>query len=218
MTPVMKRALIVGAGGFGRELFSYCLQHPDNGAVWRVGGFLDDDSAALKDRNYPVGVVAKISDYKPDTNDVLICGIGSPVSKRKICESLCARGAIFMSFIHPRAVIGHNVSVGSGVVLCPDVRFTCDAIIGNFTTFNCASGAAHDCSVGAYTTISGGCEMAGGVSIGEEVLVGSHATLMPKIRIGNRAIIGPGSVVVRHVAAGETVFGNPARTLVRPSS
>ena len=44
----MKKLLIVGAGGFGRELYVWASQHPDCGQAWELEGFLDDNSQALQ--------------------------------------------------------------------------------------------------------------------------------------------------------------------------
>lgn len=214
----MNRLLIVGAGGFGRELFSYCLDHPDNGVKWEIGGFLDDNANALTEKEYPVSVISNLMNYVPSPKDILICGIGTPFVKRKICEDLISRGSKFSSFIHHTVICGHNVKFGQGVVLCPGVKFTCDTTVGDFTTFNCASGAGHDCVIGDYSTVSGSCEITGGVSIGTEVMVGSHATVLPRVNIGDRAVIGAGSVVIKNVNAYETVFGNPARVILAKSS
>lgn len=210
----MKRLLIVGAGGFGRELFSYCRDHPENQREWFIGGFLDDHKEALAGFDYPVGIVAGISDYTPSQEDLLVCAIGAPDAKKKICGMLLQRGAVFKTLIHPTAIIGHNVRLGVGVVVCPGAIFTCDVEVGDFVTVNCGSGGGHDSRFGNFSTISGSCEITGGVNIGEGVMVGGGAILLPRISIGDHAVIGAGSVVVKSVKPGETVFGNPARTLL----
>jgi sugar O-acyltransferase (sialic acid O-acetyltransferase NeuD family) len=210
----MKRVLIVGAGGFGREVLSYCSEHPANGREWQVGGFVDDNCDAMARWNHLHPVVASVSSYVPSENDLLICAIGDPALKRRICGELLAKGANFGSFIHPRAVVGMNVKLGIGVVLCPNVILTCDVAVGNFVAINCSSSVGHDSVVGAYTTINGACEITGGVCLGEGVFFGASAVVIPRVSIGDHAVIGAGSVVIRNVKAGETVFGNPARTLV----
>jgi len=214
ITEFMKRLLIVGAGGFGRELFSYCRVHPENQKEWLIGGFLDDNREALKGFDYPVGVVAGISDYTPLPDDLLLCAVGSPREKKKICEDLLEKGACFTSLIHPTAIIGHNVRLGMGVVMCPGSVFTCDVEVGDFVTVNCSSGSGHDCRIGSFSTISGSCDITGGVRIGEGVMIGARSTVLPRIMVGSGALIGAGSVVVRNVKPGETVFGNPAKTLI----
>jgi sugar O-acyltransferase (sialic acid O-acetyltransferase NeuD family) len=209
----MKRVLIVGAGGFGREVLSYCSEHPANGREWRIGGFIDDNGGAMERWNNVYPVVASIASYEPSENDLLICAIGQPSLKRRICSELLAKGANFGSFIHPRAVVGMNVKLGVGVVLCPNVILTCDIVVGNFVAINCSSSLGHDSTVGGYTTINGACEITGGVQLGEGVFVGARAVVIPGLSIEDDAVIGAGSVVIQNVKAGETVFGNPARTL-----
>ncbi len=40
---ILKRLFIIGAGGFGREVFSWIQQIPNRDREWAFGGFLDDD-------------------------------------------------------------------------------------------------------------------------------------------------------------------------------
>ena len=61
----MKRVLIVGAGGVGREVLAYLKQHPDYGKNWLVAGFLDDDKQALEGFGYAEEVVGGVKDYTP---------------------------------------------------------------------------------------------------------------------------------------------------------
>lgn len=210
----MKRLLIVGAGGFGRELYSYCLTHPGNATDWFIGGFIDDNREALAGLSYPVGVVSGISDYIPLPEDVLVCALGDPEGKKKICQNLLERGCCFMNLIHPSALVGHNVKLGIGIVMCPGSAFTCDVEVGDFVTVNCGSGSGHDSRIGSFSTISACCAIGGGVKLGDLVMVGAHATLLPRITVGAGAIIGTGAVVIANVKPGETVYGNPARTLM----
>jgi len=45
----MKRLLIVGAGGFGREVLAWALDIYTKRDGWEIGGFLDDNLSALRD-------------------------------------------------------------------------------------------------------------------------------------------------------------------------
>ena len=57
----MQRLIIVGAGGLGREVFSWASHHPDCGQVWNIAGFIDDNLTALDNFSYPVKVINSIS-------------------------------------------------------------------------------------------------------------------------------------------------------------
>lgn len=209
----MKRLLIVGAGGFGRELFAWCRQHPGCGSAWEISGFLDERLDALAGFDYPVGVVGRVTDYEPKPDDLLVCALGNPKSKGAACQALGARGAEFLTFVHPSAVLGANVRLGRGVVLCPNVVLTSDIELGDFVMFNVGASAGHDVRIGSWTTVSGHCDITGKCRVGERVFFGSHATVIPGRQIGDDCIIGAGAVVMMNVKPGTTMVGNPARPL-----
>jgi len=210
----MKRLLIVGAGGFGREMFVWCSQHPDCGRVWSIGGFLDERADTLAGFDYPVGIVGGIDDFRPGSDDLLVCALGQPATKRRVCARLLERGAKFLTFVHPSVMLGRNVSLGRGAVLCPGVVLTCDIFLDDFVMINVSASAGHDVRVGAWTTVSGHSDITGHCRVGEGVFFGSHATVIPGRKIGDRAVVAAGSVIITHVRPGVTMVGNPARALV----
>ncbi len=206
----MKDLYIVGAGGFGREVYGWLY---DMGGVsgWKFSGFLDDNSEALKGFDYDKGVVARISDFKVKSSQLFVCGIGDVQTKIKLCQPLLDQGAEFLTVIHPTAVVGKNVCLGHGVVLCPGVILTCDVDIGAMTMINCQSSVGHDVSIGDWCTVSAHCDLTGHTKLGRGVFMGSGARVIPGKSVGDHAVVGAGSVVIRSVVAGTTVFGNPAR-------
>jgi sugar O-acyltransferase (sialic acid O-acetyltransferase NeuD family) len=208
----MKKIHIVGAGGFGREVLGFLKQHPDCGRLWEIAGFVDDNATALDGFHYKEKIVSSISDYTPADEDRLVCALGLPEVKKNVCPKLLERGATFMTFVHPTAIIGEHVSLGIGCVLAPFTSLTADVTLGDFVTFNTRSGCGHDVRVGAYSTLSPFCDLTGGVILGEGVFMGSHATVIPKRRLGDGAHVGAGSVVATHLRPGQRVFGVPAKT------
>lgn len=209
----MKRVLIVGAGGFGREVYYWMLQHPDAGRAWQMGGFIDDNPLALDGFDFPAIIVGTVKDYVPQPDDLLVCGIGRAKPKRPVCERLKAKGANFMTFVHPSALIGGKVELGEGVFICPGVILSCCIKIGDFVMLNLGTTVGHDAEIGAYSSLSAHCDVTGYCKVGESVFMGSRASLIPSSRVGDEATIGAGAVVIRPVKPGTTVVGNPAREL-----
>ncbi len=206
----MKRLIIVGAGGFGREVYAWAMHDPECGESWEMHGFLDDNLQALEGFDYPIGVVGAIDTYEPQEDELFLCAIGSPQVRFEVCEKLIARGANFYTLVHPSAVIGGNVTLGEGTIVCPQAVLTVDISIGEFVIINCLSSVGHDVVIGDYVSLSGHCDVTGNSQIGEGTLLGSGARILPGKKVGADALIGAGAVVIRSVGDGQKVFGNPA--------
>lgn len=65
----MKDLIIVGAGGFGRELLQWCKEINAVEPKWNIKGFIDDNQAALDGYECDCGVIGTISDWAPDENE-----------------------------------------------------------------------------------------------------------------------------------------------------
>ncbi len=207
----MKRLIIAGAGGFGREVYAWASAHPDSGRKWEIAGFLDDNPAALDGFEYPVSILGTVADYAPQAGDVFLCAIGAPAIKRKVCETLLKHSAEFITLVHPSAILGANVTLGQGVIICPYAIVTCDVTIGDFVAINCHSSVGHDVRIGDWVTLSGHCDVTGQSELGEMAFLGSGARILPLKKVGAGALVGAGSVVISYVPAEAKVFGNPAR-------
>ncbi|MGJ8641370.1 MAG: acetyltransferase [Opitutaceae bacterium] len=207
----MKRLIIVGAGGFGREVFAWAMDHPDCGELWEMHGFLDDNLSVLDDFEYPVGVIDTVEGYTPGDDDLFLCAIGSPEIRFDVCERLIEKGAKFYTLVHPSVCVGGNVTLGEGSIVCPHAVLTVDISVGEFVIINCMSTVGHDVEIGDYVTLSGHCDVTGNVEIGEGTLLGSGARILPGKKVGSDCLVGAGAVVIRSVPDGQKVFGNPAQ-------
>ena len=209
----MKRLLIVGGGGFGREVLSWCLQAPAHTNEWEIGGFLDSNPAALEKHNCEFGVVGDPSTYSPSGDDLFVLAIGNPKTKLRLCKALKERGASFITLLHPTVVIGRDCRIGEGCVLCPGAVLTTNVSLGSFVIVNVHSTVGHDAVIGDGSTLSAHNDVTGNVVLGEGVFLGTHACILPNTVVGDYAIVGAGSMVLKKVPAHATVVGVPARQI-----
>jgi len=210
----MNNLIIVGAGGFGREVLQWSIDAGFSAGSWTIKGFLDDDANALKP--YPdiqYSIIGKIDEYEIQQNDRFACAVGLPKIKKNCVERILNRGGKFVSIIHPRTVIGRNVQYGPGCVICPGAILTSDIVVGDYVIINCQSSIGHDAKIGSWATLFCHCDITGYVNVGEGVMMGSHSSIIPGIRVEDWAVIGAGSVVMVRVPVGDTVIGVPAKKL-----
>jgi len=211
----MENLIIIGAGGFGRELFSAAREAVGFGERFRVKGYLDANPSAL-DRfaGYPP-ILGAPEDYAPAPDDVFITALGNIASRRRCVELIERRGGTFISVIHRSASLGQNVTVGPGSFIAHNVVLTVDITVGRHVDIFHGTEIGHDTVVGDFAHIYSLCSIGGNVKIGDGAAVYSGARIVPNRSIGNGAVVGIGSVVLLNVDPGATVFGNPAAPIAR---
>jgi sugar O-acyltransferase (sialic acid O-acetyltransferase NeuD family) len=212
------RTIIVGGGGFGRELISWAGDCQTAGRLPQIGGLIDDDRHVLDGFSYDVEYLGSVADFMPRSGDCLLMAIGTPRIKERVAAMLEARGGQFATLIHPSAIIAKSATIGVGTILCPLSLVSADAIIGRLVSINALSSVGHDVQIGDHATLSAHVDLTGGVQVEEGVMIGTGAKILPRVKIKARAIIGAGSVVYRNVSAGRSVFAAPAKTLQAPQS
>ena len=208
----MKKILIVGAGGFGRELLQWIKDINAEKPTWEIGGFLDDNLQALDGVEIDYPVVGTISDWQPKDDEVVALAMGKPQLKRMVVEKLKSRGAHFAAVIHPTALVSPFAHYGEGLVMFPYSKLSCNSTVGDFVSI-LTTPIGHDNEIGDYTMISGGCNIVRNVKIGKDVFVAAGVCIAQDVVVKDGAYIGLGSVVLKDVKAGTKVFGNPARII-----
>ena len=213
----MKKIVLIGAGGFGREVASIIEVLNSIKPTYELLGFLDDGSQYHEGDmidGYPwIGKKEWILEHKEDV--VCNCTIANPKIKRKIQEELTSQGVVFETIIAYGGFgyIGPNTEIGPGCVFYGGVTISVDCKIGAGVVMNQMVNIGHDVVIGDYTTIMPFTGISGCCKIGSEVNIGGHAFIIPGKKVGDTATIAAGSIVFANVKAGTTVLGNPAKRM-----
>lgn len=207
----MKKLIIIGAGGFGRETLQWALSTGDYGKNYLISGFLDDNLSALENHDLEYKIIGKIKDWVPKSDELFVDALGSPKTKKLINNLLAEKGAVFTNIIHSSVIIASTAKIGVGNVICPNVVISDSAVINNHITINIGSTIGHDTKIGSFSTISSLCDLTGGVIVGEGVFIGSKVSVVPGRHIGMNSYLCAGSVIMSNVKTGFKMLGNPAK-------
>ncbi|MBP2618039.1 serine acetyltransferase [Chryseobacterium jejuense] len=208
----MKKIAIIGAGGFGQEV--YCIwrdQLEHEGVEYEFVGFYDDADDLYENRFGKVlGKVDALNhvDYPLE----VAIAIGSPQLIYQIKNRLNNPNLIFPNIIHPSVqFLGkESIHLGEGNILSLNVIFSCNTTIGNFNIFNTRATLGHDDIVGDYNVFSPNVQISGAVIIEDLNLFGFSCGVIQKKKIGNRNILGAGAILLRTIKDEGTYIGIPA--------
>lgn len=208
----MKKIIIIGAGGYGRELLQWIKDINEASPTWDIAGFIDDNLQALDRLECDYPVIGRIADWQPKEDEIFTLAIGNPKTKEKIVSMMKAKGAVFADVIHPTANLTQFSKHGEGLVMFPNAKLSVNSQVGDFVTI-LSSEIGHDVEIGDYSTISGVCSILPNVKIGKRVFLAANVAITYGVKIGDDAYLGLGSIIVKDIAMGQKTFCNPARIL-----
>ena len=199
------RLIIIGAGGFGRELLGWIRKYA---LPFDFVGFLDN----LKSGE---NILGTIEGHQPQLGAFYISALGAPADRHMATSRIENAGGRFVNIMSPNAMLASTLPPNAGIIALGDASAANDVKIGRHVLLQTFCAIGHDVTVGDYSTVSSFAFIGGKARIGALVTIHPHATILPSVVVGDGAVIGAGSVVTRNVAANTTVFGNPAKLLMR---
>ena len=205
----MKDLIIVGAGGFGREALVLAKTLNQIEPKWNIRGFINDIPDALDGIKCSHSIIGTIKDWQPSENEVFVMGISSPVGKEKVAGILKAKGAQFVTLIHPYAIVGDYVTMGEGCIVNGRSSIGSCTEMGDFVNLAGAM-VGQSAVIGDFSTVTGYANITN-ARLGKRVFVGTHAVIMNKLKVGDDVYVCAGSIVFNNVKPGIKVFGNPAK-------
>jgi sugar O-acyltransferase (sialic acid O-acetyltransferase NeuD family) len=209
----MKQIILIGAGGFGREVAAMIRHTNSVKPSWDLLGFVDDDSLMRDQRVSGHPVLGPIQAIRSYPGAWCACCVAEPDTRRQLVGLATAMGARWATLVHHTAVVVDTAELGEGCILLPFSAVTTEAHLGRHVHVNYHSAIGHDGWLDDYVTLSSYVDITGKARLGSGVFVGSGASILPGRTVGEHAVIGAGAVVNRDIPPWAVAVGVPARVI-----
>lgn len=206
----MKKILIIGAGGFGKEVVDLIR---DIGG-YDIIGFLDDnrdEKASIINHIPVIGTLDDLDQYRNVENVAI--AIANPKVKKRIYEYSRNIGFQYPNLIHPTVIMGSDVKMGRGNIVCANSLISTEVLLLDFITINPQCGIGHESKLYSFTTLYWSVNIGGNTSIQGGCELGSKSCVLQGLRISEDVILGACSVAVRDILDKGTYVGVPARKI-----
>ena len=205
------RIVIVGAGGFGREVASWCLD--SYGQEAKIAFIDDTKKGIIKIGKHEIPILSTLNSYNTIKGDQVLMGLGIPSAKKEIAKRFNERGIKFTTFIHKSVIISPGAQIGRGSIICPNSIVSDNVNLGDCVTLNLCCTVGHDVNIGEYSTLSSHVDIMGGCRIGKSVFWGSGSRIIPDKFVTDGCRIGAGALVMYDISTEKTVYSLPSKTL-----
>ena len=197
VVPELKKLLIIGAGGFGREAAWLVERINRSKATWVLLGFLDDNTNLHHHTINGYPVLGTVNDAIRYPDAFFVCAIGAASVRRKVIHKFLEinPNAKFSTLVDPSAEMSDDNQIGEGTIICAHSILTVNIRV-----------VLED-----FVTVYPGANISGDVHIGECCELGTGMQILQGKTIGSHSIVGIGSVVVWDIPEDCVAVGNPAR-------
>ena len=211
--------VIVGAGGFGREVLDVVEAINVEGSphssrpLFDFLGFLDDgeiDTGLIARRGASLLGPLSFAVHLP-AETLFTLAIGWPESRRRAEDRLSGAALTYAVLVHPQAAVGSRCQLGPGAIVCANATLTTEVRLGRHSHVHVNAAVGHDTTLGDRVTVLPGATVGGGVSVSDDVMIGANSAVLQGLRIGPGSGIGAGAAVIQDVPPRVTVVGVPAK-------
>lgn len=202
----MKDIVIVGHGGFAKEVAWLLGRINAVSSTWNMIGYITDG-----DRTEDVIGNDEFL-WNCSRNLAVLIGIGDCMTRKRLAEKYqCNSNLFFPTIIDPDAIVPWGVDLGIGNIICANTVMTVDIKIGNFNIVNLACTIGHGARIGDFVTINPSVNLSGDVIVDSLVNIGTGTQVIQGKRIGTGSVVGAGAVVNKDLPTECVAYGVPAK-------
>lgn len=206
-----RELVIVGAGGFGREVAWLAAQTAE---PYHVLGFLDDRTDLADAALGGIPWLGPVSEWPRFAKAVFALAIGNPRTRAKVVAGMHGGGQPrFATLVHRTALMGPACELAAGAMVCAGCILTTNISVGSHAILNIGCTVGHDVRIGTCATLAPQVAASGCVTVSDGVEVGTAASIRQGLTLGTGAMLGMGSVLTKDVPPNELFFGVPAKRI-----
>lgn len=210
----MQKLVIIGAGGFGREVQWLVERMNQQEKTWNLMGYIDDGMEKGTIIN-GLPVLGSINDLiKIEEKVAVACAIGTSATRKKVLDRLKNSSQMeFPNLIDPSVLVSDLVCLGKGIIICAGSVLTVNITVEDFVIINLDCTIGHDSKLSRFVTLYPSVNISGNVFVGEETELGTGTQIIQGMKVLNHSIVGAGAVVVKDIPSKCTAVGSPAKPI-----
>jgi sugar O-acyltransferase (sialic acid O-acetyltransferase NeuD family) len=210
----LQKLVVIGAGGFAREVVDVIDAINSVGPQFETCGYLVDEAYQTPGQLInDLPLLGSIEWLRGRTDVVVVCGIGAPEVRRRMVMNAEDIGCRFATLVHPQAVLTRWISLGEGSVITAGCILTNQISIGRHVHVNLHCTIGHDAVLEDFSTLAPGVSVSGRVCLGQGCYIGTGANIIERRTVGPWSVIGAGSTIVNDLLPNTTSVGSPARVI-----
>lgn len=204
----MKDLVIVGSGGFAREVEWLVERINFQKPTWNFLGFIDRDN----DNQRVIGDDDFVLNYSKELSVAI--AIGTSNIREKIYSKYKSNSKIkYPNLLDPDVKYSDKITMGEGNIICAGSIMTVDIFLGNCNIINLDCTVGHDAHIDDFVTINPSVNISGNTHISSGCNIGTGTQIIQGLTIGKNTIVGAGAVVSKDLPSNCTAVGVPAKVI-----
>lgn len=208
----LDKLILIGAGGFGREVAWLVERINANNPTWDLLGFLDDDLSIQGKAINGYKVLGGLDEITAYADAHFVCAIGSSKIRKSVVEKLYLIDSKmkFATLVDPSVEYSKSVNIGEGSIICAHTVMTVNIEIGKHNVINLDCTIGHDSTLKDFVTLYPSVNVSGICNIGQCTEIGTGAKIIQEKNICDECIVGAGAVVIKDIKQSGVYVGIPA--------